>query len=203
MYFRSLQEAWTVFAGDICQYSAAKQYQDHQQACMESFQRFLGQEGPRHPAKPPLLPAVLLGAPVRAPFCGSLTQQSLEFTAGAQSSVMASLQLARPQPSLAPVPLAGLYIKVSTSFCPSMEALWTSAFLTQRCPWRQEQSASGGLKPEPKAALCLWRGRTSSVFTGRPNHHLQAHILCTMAMFNLLPTVISNIQVGRERLAMA
>ena len=121
MCSRSAQEAWAVFAGDICQYSAARQYQDHQQACMESFQRFLGREGPRHPAEAPLLPAVPLGlptvplgAPIKAPFCGSLTQQYLELTAGGQSSVAASSQLARPQPRTAPVPLAGLYIKVST-----------------------------------------------------------------------------------------
>ena len=81
---------------------------------MESFQRFLGRDGPRHPAEALLLPAVPSGAPVKAPFCGSLTQQYLELTAGGQSSVVASSQLARPQPRTAPVPLAGLYIKVST-----------------------------------------------------------------------------------------
>ena len=81
---------------------------------MDGFQRFLSREGPRHPAEAPLLPAVALGAPVKAPFCGSLTQQYLEFTAGGQSGAVASSQLARPQPRTAPVPLAGLYIKVST-----------------------------------------------------------------------------------------
>ena len=114
MCLRSAQEAWAVFAGDACQYSAARQYQDHQQACMESFQRFLGREGPRHPAEAPLLPAVLSGAPVKAPFSGSLTQQYLELTAGGQSSVVAASELARPQPRTAPVPLEGLYTKVST-----------------------------------------------------------------------------------------
>ena len=129
---RCAQEAWFVFAGNVWQYSAAKQYQDHQQACMESFQRFLGQEDPRHPPETPLMPAVLLDAPVKAPFRGRLTQQFLEFTAGGQSSVVASLQPARPQPRTAPVPLAGLYIKVSTSFCPSVEVLQTSI-----CPMLQ------------------------------------------------------------------
>ena len=135
-------------AGGAWPYGQAAPFQSHQQACMDGFQRFLGQDSPRAAtaaaAAAPTLPEVSADQqPTRTQPMGPTEaeqepRQRPDSATGPQKAASLPSML-RPIARTAPVPLTGLYGKVQYFYVcaqPQMSLIfaWQSGKSAQRQP---------------------------------------------------------------------